>query len=366
MICNNCGKEVLKGLSLCPFCDTKITSQKIDSKLEFELKRATVAAEKLGKQYPGISKLDLARVLIGNQAKACFFGDESTVQNYDRAAILFGYLYEEYQDNYAAYYIARMYAEGLHYNQDINKAIEYYNEALVINTPYESENKENILALLKLGKIYLDFYKALDHDKDKHQLSGVAHILYACEIGEFPMDYAIEWAKISDFELRHLLYKWEVTLENAKKGDSMSIFQIITTYAFLPPTIFPGATMKWVEKGASLGDRLCEYSYCYVLYQIDKTSYLADPDKYETYSFTDSVLDIINMIYSADVIEPLSKEILVVHSSSDIEKLFSKLVDYFHKYKDQQASKEFSSLLLKIVNEASSFHRPKPGLPGFN
>ena len=365
MLCSNCGKELIKGLPVCPFCDTIVSSKKIDPKLEFELKRATVAAEKLGKQYPGIVKADLARVLLHNQAKACFFGDETTVQNYDRAATIYEYLYKEYHDNYAAYYIARMYAEGLLYNQDLNKAIEYYKEALVINVPYESGNKENILALLKLGKIYLDAYKTLDRDKDKHQLSGIAHILYACEIGEFPMDYAIEWAKITDNDLRQLLYQWDAILQEANKGNQIAIFRIITTYSFLPSSIFADATMKWAEKGASLGIRFCEYSYCNLLYEKDKKSYLEYPGDYETYSFTDNVLEIINMIYEPNMIEPLSKEILVVHSSSNIEKLFNKLVDYFHKYKDQQAAKEFSSLLLLIANETSSFHRPKPGLPGF-
>ena len=67
------------------------------------------------------------------------------------------------------------------------------------------------------------------------------------------------------------------------------------------------AATRWAARGIALGNMICEYVYCRLMFEKDNLGYIADPDNYETYRFNDNVLDIINAIFNPDVAGPLSK-----------------------------------------------------------
>lgn len=376
--CPNCGQMVSDRSDHCIYCG-KVLDNDVHYVLNTELRKAHAAVMQY-KQHESFQNIDdkiLEYALIGNTARAALLGQEGTKKSYERAFILFEYLFNTYQQPDIAYYLGFMYEQGLYVNQDYNEAYKFYmiaakNANKVEGLPY-SDNQESAKAKFNLGKMIVNYHNKIRIPGIDDAYYGWAIGLYLCAADD-GLQEAYGWLKIlgtinvsdecaddsSDMNPIPIL-------DRAQNGDTDAMFELVNLYLsqlYMPEFRFDYA-IKWAKTGYEAGSKECWKMNIVLSLAKDVAEYNLDSENYEVVRQEGGVYELFALLCGRDKQYNPCDEILVVHSRENVENALNMFVEFCSKYQDEDDIEWVRYQYIDFINAANSFSRPKMGLPGY-
>ena len=260
------------------------------------------------------------------------------IKKYDQAFAEFSYLADE-GDATAAYYLGKMYAQGLGVEKNETKAVEYYQRA---------ENAYNIDAAYELAEILLK--EATDQNDENFEL-GLKYLKRAAYAGQPNALYQLgsfyekgEWVE-KDYKNAFGFY-----LMGALKGDAKSQYKVALLYLSGKgvPRDLENA-VKWMARAAHQGYVVAQKMLADI--RLNESAIRNIPEAYRWYS--------IIAAYNSDEIgeDALKKR-------NELEKKIKKKEILLSK---QRAAREWRPIPPeKSVPTSDLLLIPTPIIPGFN
>lgn len=383
--CPYCGRAISSLADKCIFCGGALENhvQQNDTYPKYDIEQEvqrTVSIIPILKarspQYAAIPDSLLKTVLLANQGKAAFFGDNATKQDYNRAYAIFDYLFKEEQLSIAAFYLGQMYEKGILVGIDYQKAFDYYVIAATRSDKesFSSAQGESIQAKVQMAKLLIGRKVKLKNVSDtEHYYYGLGCYLCAADDGNKAAQLLLDMlcsSKPSENkdESYYILHPNQL-LKRAKAGDIEAIYDLGQLYASnYGPFFRTKYALKWFKKGADLGSRKCEYAYIVFLLAEDSDEYNNSPDQYEVFYQPDYLINMARQLFSEepDMAHKITQEILVVSSYKRVQSATTLLCQYYNRYRGLGGEKEVSQIYISLVNESNSYVRRKPELPGYN
>lgn len=353
-------------------------SDKYVDTLDMELKKAhtVVLLYKQNPQYKEVPEELLEYALISNTARAALFGLNGTKQSYERAFILFEYLFKQYSQPDIAYYLGYMYENGYFVEQDYNTAYRCYMLAATDankneNLPY-SQAQESAKAKFNLGKMIVNHHEKINVKDINSAYYWWAIGLYLCSADD-GLREAYDWLKAlgslyesNDDENVAFMNPLPV-FDKAKAGDVEAMFKLANIYLsqyYMSDFSFDYA-LKWAKKGYETGDKKCMQLYIALILGKDIVEYSKNPNCYEVLHQEGQVYASFAALCGNKQENNPCDEILVVHSKDNIAQALNLFVEFCSKYQDKDDYAWVAYQYLDFINTANSFMRPKKGLPGY-
>ena len=306
-------------------------SDKYAGTLDIELKKThtVVLLYKQNPQYKEVSEEILEYALISNTARAALFGLNGTKQSYERAFILFEYLFKQYSQPDIAYYLGYMYENGYFAEQDYDAAYRYYMLAATDankneNLPY-SQAQESAKAKFNLGKMMVNHHERINVKDIDSAYYWWAIGLYLCSADD-GFQEAYNWLKTlgsldeSNNEENVAFMNPIPVFDKAKAGNVEAMFELANIYLsqyYMSDFSFDYA-LKWANKGYETGDKKCMQLYIALILGKDIVEYNKNPDYYEIVHQEGQVYALFAALCGDKKENNPCDEILVVHSTDSI------------------------------------------------
>ena len=377
--CPNCGQMVSDKADHCIYCGTVLDND-VKYVLDTELRkaRAVVLQYKQNKQYEKVPEEILEYALMANTARAALYGWEGTKQSYERAFILFDYLFKQYSQPDIAYYLGYMYENGYYVGQDYNEAYKYYMLAATDSNKNEnlpfSQSQESAKAKFNLGKMIVNHHEKIDVKDIDSAYYWWATGVYLCAADDC-LQEAYGWLKAlgslydsDDDEDENVAFMNPIPVfDKAKAGDTEAMFELINIYLsqyYMPEFRFDYA-LKWAKKGYECGDKKCMQLYIPLILAKDVVEYDKNPDYYEVVHQEGKIYALFAALCGKEKEYNPCDEVLVVHSKDNVLQALNLFVEFCSEYQDENDYNWVAYQYLDFINTANSFHRPKKGLPGY-
>lgn len=355
-------------------------SDKYVDALGIELKKAhtVVLLYKQTPQYKEVPEKILEYALISNTARAALFGLNEAKQSYERAFVLFEYLFKQYSQPDIAYYLGYIYENGYFAEQDYDTAYRYYMLAATDankneNLPY-GQAQESAKAKFNLGKMIVNHHEKINVKDINSAYYWWAIGLYLCAADD-GLREAYDWLKAlgslyesDNDEDENVAFMNPIPVfDKAKTGDTEAMFELANIYLsqYYMPEFRVDYALKWAKKGYETGDKKCMQLYIALILGKDIVEYNKNPDCYEIIHQEGQVFALFAALCGNKKENNPCDEILVVHSKLHVSQALKLFVEFCSKYQDKDDYAWVTYQYLDFINTANSFMRPKKGLPGY-